>query len=257
MHPGTTAGGAVGNMAALMVALLMIAYPFYRVLGMLLERTIDGVEATVYFGVLVGFVAGIVTTWGTALGFVLFLMLGALCFGYRLVERVAERGAMDAMDAEDLAKCDAAIQHAPALKWPYDRAVTICRRRDEYERAMEYVECYLTEVGNDTGMQKVLERLKAVVRQRSTGVKVCPECGTENYAGAGTCSECGRALALPTDLLAGCATEIGLKALSATGITLMVAGIVLAILGASTMLVGVLFAGAFSGSVAYLYLRSK
>ncbi|GEM_PF-6303397 len=256
MYPGTTAESAVGNTVALMVALLLIAYPFYRVLGMLLERSIDGLEATVYFGVLLGFVAGIVTTWGTALGFLLFLMLVVLCFGYRLIERTAERRALDAMDAEDLAECDAAIARAPGLKWPYERAVTICRRRDEYARAIEYVEHYLAEVEHDAGMQRVLERLKAVVRQRSTGAKVCPECGTENYPGATECLACGRALALPTDLLAGCATETGLKALSATGITLTVAGIVLAIVGANGLLVGVLFAGAFFGSVAYLYLRS-
>ena len=256
MYPGTTAESAVGNTVALMLALLMIAYPFYRVVGMLVEGTIEGVEATVYFAVLLGFLAGIVMTWGTALGFLLFLMLGALCFGYRFIQATAERHAMDTMDAEDLAECDDAIERAPALKWPYDRAVAICRRREDYERAIEYVERYMTEAGDSAEMQRVLERLKTLLRQRAMGAKVCPECGTENYAGATECASCGRSLALPSDLLAGCATDTGLKALSATGITLMVAGIVLVIVGADGLLVGVLFVGAFSASVAYLYLRS-
>ena len=55
--------------------------------------------------------------------------------------------------------------------------------------------------------------------------------------------------------LAGCATEIGIRAMAATGITLMLAGIVCAVAGGSTVLVGVLFTGAFVTSVAYLYLR--
>ncbi len=97
--------------------------------------------------------------------------------------------------------------------------------------------------------------LLGLLRQRETGVKVCPECHAENYAGAPECLKCGRTLALPGDFLAGCATDTGIRAMAATGITLMLAGIVFAVAGGSTAIVGLLFTGAFVTSVAYLYLR--
>lgn len=254
--PGATAESAVGNTIVLLVALLMISYPFYRVISWLLEGAIDTLEAAVYIAVLLGFVGGIVSSWGTPLSLLLLALLGGMCLGLQLLRRVADRRAMNVMDADDLAECDALIARQPSLAWAYKRAVDICRRRGEYERAISYVEQYLRRSGPDKEMERLLERLKSRVRQERLGVKVCPECGTENPAGSDRCVQCGRVLALPSDILAGCATETGLRALAATAVTLMVVGVVLAASGASSYTTGAMFVAVFVMAVAYLYLRA-
>jgi ribosomal protein L40E len=254
--PGATAESAVGGTLILLTALLMISYPCYRVISLVLDKAIDTVEGTVYLVVLLGFVGGIVSSWGTPLGLLLLVLLAALCVGVQLVQRVANQRALDAMDAEDLAECDAIIARQPTLSSSYKRAVDICRRRGEYDRAASYVEQYLERAGEDEEMEKLLERLKRLLRQQRLGVKICPECAAENPPGSHRCGQCNRLLALPTDLLAGCATEAGLRALSASSVTLLVVGILLAASRAESVVTGAVFVSAFSTFVVYLYLRA-
>jgi len=244
------------NVAVMAAVLMMISYPIYRVVSLLIERSIDALEAVIYLGALTGFVVGIMTSWGIPLAWLLLVMLGVLCLGYQLIQHMVERRAMNIMDGEDLEECQELMERQPKNKWSYERAVNICRRRGEYERAIGYMEGYLRQVPDDKEMERRLRQLKRTVRQQSTGAKLCPECGTENYAGAGKCISCGRVLALPGDFLAGCATEAGLKALAGTAASLLVLSIGTKVAGAPVPLVGLLFVGAFVTSLAYLYLRS-
>ena len=255
MDPTASTGAAYANVVVMTITLIMISYPVYRVLSMLVDKSIEAVEAVVYLGVLSGFIAGIMTSWGTPVGGLLMVMLAMLCLGYRFIQQAAERRSMAQMDNEDLAECEQIMTSQPKNEWAYERATDICRRREDYQRGIEYAEKYIAVVGNDPKMEMRLKQFKRLLRQRETGVKVCPECHAENYAGAPECLKCGRTLALPGDFLAGCATDTGIRAMAATGITLMLAGIVFAVAGGSTAIVGLLFTGAFVTSVAYLYLR--
>ena len=72
--PGATAESAVGGTLILLTALLMISYPCYRVISLVLDKAIDSVEGTVYLVVLLGFVGGIVSSWGTPLGLMLLVL---------------------------------------------------------------------------------------------------------------------------------------------------------------------------------------
>ncbi len=255
MDPTASVGEVYFSVMVMAITLMMIAYPVYRVLSMLVDKSIETLEAVIYLGALAGFIAGIMTSWGTPVGWLLLVMLAMLCLGYRFIQQAAERRSMAHMDNEDLADCEQVMKLHPSNEWAYERATDICRRREDYERGAEYAERYLATVGSDTKMEIRLKQFKRLIRHRETGVKVCPECHTENYAGASVCLNCGRSLALPGDFLAGCATETGIRAMAATGITLMLAGIILAAVGGSSALVGILFTGAFVTSVAYLYLR--
>jgi ribosomal protein L40E len=255
MDPTAGTGAAYFNVMLMAITLMMIAYPVYRVISMLVDKSIEVTEAVIYMGVLAGFIGGIMTSWGTPVGWLLMVMLAVLCLSYQFIQQTAERRLVAQMDKDDLAECEQIITSHPTNAWAYERATDICRRRGDYQGGAEYAERYLATVGSDTKMEMRLKRFKSLIRQRETGVKVCPECHTENYPGASVCIKCGRSLALPGDFLAGCATDTGIRALAATGITLMLAGIVLAVAGGNTVLVGLLFTGAFVASVAYLYLR--
>ncbi len=243
---------------ALLMALVVIVisgYPYYIILSMLLNNTASATEAGVYFIVYTGFVGGMLTTWGTTLSWLMLTLLLLLSISYPWLLGVSERRAMWKMDLEDLAECDAFIRRAPTIVDNYDRAITICRRRAEYARAIQYAEAYLAAVGEDFKMQRRLEQLQRMLRRQTLGSKICPVCDTENAPGAAECVRCGRLLALPTDVVAGCASETGLRALAATTITLLAIGIALALLRSSALAIGIMFVSAFVTAMTYIYLR--
>lgn len=253
-------GGDVGpeTGGAFLMALVVIAvagYPYYIILSMLFNNTASGTEAGIYFIVYTGFVGGMLATWGTGLGWLMLTLLLLLSISYPWLLGASERRAMWKMDLEDLAECDAFIRRAPAVIDSYDRAITICRRRGEYALAIQYAEAYLEAVGEDFKMQRRLDQLRRMVRRQTLGSKVCPVCDTENAPGAAECMRCGRLLALPTDVVAGCASETGLRALAATTITLLAIGIALALIKSSALAIAIVFVSAFVTAMTYVYLR--
>ncbi len=253
---GEWAGPETGS--ALMMALVVVViegYPYYLILSMLLNNTASGSEVAIYFVVYTGFIGGMLATWGTAVGWLMLTLLLLLSITYPWLLGASERRAMWRMDEEDLAECDAFIQRAPMVADSYERAMTICRRRGEYARALRYAEAYIEAVGDDQRMMRRIEQFRRMLRRQATGAKVCPICDAENPAGVQDCVKCGRVLALPTDLLVGCASETGLRALAATTITLLVLGIALAMLGGGSAIVSVIFISAFATAIVYVYLR--
>jgi ribosomal protein L40E len=143
----------------------------------------------------------------------------------------------------------------PQNRRAYEQAMQILRRRGDHEGAAEYAQMYLDRVGSDRGFEKRLQVLKRLIRQKETGAKMCPGCGAENPPGTGTCIYCGRVMTLPSDLVAGCRTDIGMQASLMTAVTLLVAAIAVTIFSANQLIAGVLFIGAFSTFFAYLYVR--
>ena len=238
-----------------LVVIVIAGYPYYIIFSMLLNNTASATEAGVYFIVYTGFIGGMLATWGTALSWLMLTLLLLLSISYPWLLGASERRAMWKMDLEDLAECDAFIRRAPTIVDNYDRAITICRRRGEYARAIQYAEAYLAAVGEDFKMQRRLEQLKRMLRRQTLGSKICPVCDTENTPGAAECIRCGRLLALPTDVVAGCASETGLRALAATTITLLAIGIALALLRSSALAIGIVFVSAFVTAMTYVYLR--
>lgn len=253
---GEAVGPETGGAFLMALVVIIIAgYPYYIILSMLFNNTASGSEAAIYFVVYTGFVGGVLATWGTGIGWLMLALVLMLSVSYPWLLGVSERRAMWKMDLEDLAKCDAFIRRAPTVVENYDRAITICRRRGEYPRAIEYAEAYLAVVSEDHKMQRRIEQLRRQVRRQTMRSKICPICDTENPAGVAQCIRCGRVLALPTDVVAGCATETGLRAMAATTITLLAIGIALALLNASPLVIGIIFVSAFVTAVTYTYLR--
>lgn len=244
----------LGQMALLLV-LAATTYTTYRVLCMLLDRSVEIVEGALYLAVLLGFAGAIVTTWHTRLGPLLALLLLLLCLGGVAMEKRANALAIKRMDEEDLRELEALMKRLPGNVAPVEKAVKVCRRRGEYQRAIAYIDAYLQVVGADKRMETLLERLKRMVRLQRTGAKVCPECDFENFAGAATCAHCGRNLALPTDIFAVFMTDTGQKALVSAGVTLLVVAIILATVRMSLLVVAAVFVSAFALLFAYFVLR--
>ncbi|MFP3902598.1 MAG: tetratricopeptide repeat protein [Armatimonadota bacterium] len=250
-------GEAFSTAIGVAVSLLIVAYPVYRVVSLLIEGAITFLEMVIYLSILGGFVIGIMTTWGSPLGLLLLGMLVVLSFGHTYVQRAVEKRKLWAMDQQKLEGADASIRRNPQNRRPYETAVRILRRRHDYEQAAEYIEKYLQSVGEDRAFQRRLKILKRLIRQRATGVKVCPGCGGENPAGTGTCIYCGRVMTLPSDFLAGCATDIGIRAVGLTATTLLLAAIVTTIFRAPQLLSGILYVAAFGTFLVYMYVKYR
>lgn len=246
---------AFTHAVGLAISLLIVAYPVYQVVSLLLEGEISSLECAIYLSALFGFIVGIVSTWGSGLSLLLVGMLVVLSFGYRFVAHAVESRKLWAMDQQKLKQYEETIERVPENRRSYERAMQILRRRGDYERAAEYAERYLDVVGSDRGFEKRLEMLKRLIRQKEGGIKICPACGGENPPGTGTCIYCGRVMTLPSDLVAGCRTDIGMQASLLTAATLLVAAIVVTVIGANQLIAGSLFLGAFSTFFFYLYVR--
>ncbi|MFO7947256.1 MAG: zinc ribbon domain-containing protein [Armatimonadota bacterium] len=250
-------GEAFSTAIGVAVSLLIVSYPVYRVVSLLIEQEITFLEMVIYLSILGGFIIGIMTTWGSPLSLLLLGMLVVLSFGHTFVQRAVNKRKVWAMDQQTLEEADAAIERMPQNRRPYETAIRILRRRHDYEQAAEYIEKYLDNVGEDRAFERRLQILKRLIRQKTAGVKVCPNCGAENPAGTGTCIYCGHLMTLPSDFWAGCGTEIGVRAVGLTMATLLVAAIATTVFRAPQLISGVLYVGAFSTFLVYMYVKYR
>lgn len=248
-----TFGYAMLKASAIIFAMMVMAYPVYRVVSMWFDRALDGSEATLYLTVLLFLFLGIIVAGGTPLGWLLLAALLALCLGLPILNHAADRMALRRMEDEDIAKFSEGLRRQPRNIYLRERLGRIFLGRREYEMAWAQIKEALDTQPEDPGLKRLLERIETERRREQQHLKPCPKCAAENPETAGACLRCGFRFVDPGDLLRALWSKPALQALKWSGLGLLIAGLAVLVLHASVLLAGLLLVVGIACMFWYLY----
>ncbi|MEI6503545.1 MAG: hypothetical protein WCP21_21240, partial [Armatimonadota bacterium] len=198
--PGTI-GVAMFRGAALIFSLVIAAYPFYRVVSMWFDKALESHEAFLYLGALLMLLLGIITAWGTPLGWLLLAALLVCCLGLPLLSRIADRATLRRLEDDDIRKFTASLERQPQNTYSRERLARIFLGRRQYEVALAQMKAALDVAPTDTNLTRLRERIETERRRAVERLKVCPKCAAENHQESGGCAQCGFLFVDPADLL--------------------------------------------------------
>lgn len=224
--PGTI-GLAMFKGAIAILSFIIAAYPFYRVVCMWLDRTIEAHEAVLYLGTLLMLFLGIIAAWGTPIGWLLLFALVALCLGLPLLNRIADKMALRRLEDEDIRTFTEALQAQPKNTYYRERLAKIMLARKQYEPALAQVDMALAVMPKDRNLERLRERVDTERRRVVERLKVCPKCVTENHQEASMCSKCGFLFVDPSDVMRLLWTPAALQAAKWGGVGLLALGLLL------------------------------
>lgn len=233
--PGTI-GLAMFKGAVVILSFLIAAYPFYRVVSMWLDRSLEAHEAVLYLGTLLMLFVGIIAAWGTPVGWLLLVALIILCLGLPLLNRVADRMALKRMEDEDIRTFTVSLQHQPKNTYYRERLAKIMLARKQYEPALGQLDLALEVAPKDRNLERLRERVETERRRAVEHLKVCPKCMAENHEEASVCVRCGFPFVDPADLFRLLWTPAALQAAKWGGVVMLALGLVLVALGASLLI---------------------
>jgi ribosomal protein S27AE len=235
VDPGSV-GFVLFKVSAIAFSLLIAAYPFYRVVSMWLDKTLESQEAILYLGVLLLLLLGIISSWGTPIGWLLLLSLVVGCCGLPLLNRLADKAALRKMEDADIQRFSATLKQQPKNVYYRERLARIFLGRRQYDLALAQLDLALETTPQDRNLTRLRERVETEQRRTVERLKVCPKCGQESHADSAACAHCGFLFMDPSDILRLLWTKPALEATKWSGVGLLLAGTVLAIVGASPFL---------------------
>ena len=130
-----TMGLGVFKGSVIILSFIIVAYPFYRVLSMWLDKSVESHEALIYLSTLVFLLLGIITTWGTPLGVLLLIALLVGCLGLPLLNRLADRAALRRMEDADIQQFSATLKEQPKNTYLRERLARLFLGRRQYDLA--------------------------------------------------------------------------------------------------------------------------
>jgi tetratricopeptide (TPR) repeat protein len=171
--------------------LFILAWPAYRIVSMWLMRELSAGEAIGALVVLLAFLAGIITTWGTAVSGLLLLLLAALAGTIWFAGRTRDRRRLDRFFHEDVAASERALAKDPTNAAAHMRLAQLYEARGDLDTAIHHYEEAARLVPRDSEARLALGN--AIERQRREALHslTCFSCGTENAPTASHCRECG------------------------------------------------------------------
>ncbi len=249
-------GPVIFQVVFLTLCLILMALPAMRIVSMYLEQQISGLELLLYCSVLLGFVAGIVKTWGSSTSWLLGLMYITLCALYPVWERVANRRAHRRLDDEEIERCENALVFDPKNASAMAKLGDIYYARGDIDRAIDYYQRSL-DVWKDARVKLRLQHAVQRKRLAETGNVICYKCGTESPKGTVLCPKCGATISGGTDIMEYFASSNGKRMLAwMIGVSLLL-GLGLAFIPAMPAIArNFLFLLAFAGTVLYGYVRA-
>ena len=237
MDPGAagTIGFAMAKGAAIIFALMLMAYPVYRVISLHLDRALSANETVLYLTALLALFLGIIVGWGTPLGWLLMLALLVGCLGLPVINRMADRIALRRLEDGDIRQYSEALRRQPRNTFLHDRLARIFLSRREYELALSHAKQAHEISPLDPAFKRLLERVETEQRREQHHLKICPKCFAENVAEAGACLACGFRFVDPGDLLRVLWSRPALEAAKWSGLGMLLAGLLLLIVGVSLL----------------------
>lgn len=225
-------GLAMFKVSIIAFSLLIAAYPFYRVISMWLDKSLDSQETVLYLSTLTLLLLGIITTWGTPLGGLLLLALVVSCLGLPLLNRLADRIALRRMEEADIQRFSATLKQQPKNVYFRERLARIFLSRRQYDLAMAQMDLALQVAPEDRNLERLRERIETERRRTVQRLKICPKCAQESRAEATVCAHCGFLFMDPADLFRLLWTKPALDAAKWGGLGLVLVGMLLLLLGA-------------------------
>jgi len=179
------------TIAGVIVVLFLLAWPAYRVVSMWLMRELTGAEAVAALVVLLAFLTGIMTTWGSGVSILLMLLFALLCAAIWFAGKRYDRRRLDHFFQEDVAASERALAKDPENAAAHMRLGQLYERRGDWAAAIHHYEETARIVPRDSEARLALAN--AIERNRRETLKsvVCWQCGTENAPTASHCRECG------------------------------------------------------------------
>ncbi|MCE5240861.1 tetratricopeptide repeat protein [bacterium] len=237
MDPGAagTVGFAMFKGAAIVFAMMVMAYPIYRVVSLYFDRALNGSETALYLVALLFLFLGIIVGWGTPLGWLLLLALLVGCMGLPVINHMADRMALRSMEDGDIKQFSEALRRQPRNTYLHDRLARIFLSRREYELALSHAKQAHEISPDDPAFKRLVERIQTEQRRVEQHLKICPKCFSETPAEAGACLQCGFMFTDPADLLRTLWSRPALEAVKWSGLGMLLVGLVLLIFHTSLL----------------------
>jgi hypothetical protein len=228
-------GLAMFKVSIIAFSLLIAAYPFYRVISMWLDKSLDSQETVFYLSTLTLLLVGIITAWGTPLGGLLLLALVVSCLGLPLLNRISDKMALRRMEDADIQKFSATLKQQPKNVYLRERLARLFLSRRQYDLALAQLDLALEVSPQDRNLERLRERIETERRRTVERLKVCPKCAQESHAEATVCAHCGFLFMDPADLFRLLWTKPALDAAKWGGAGLMILGMLLVLLHADLL----------------------
>jgi tetratricopeptide (TPR) repeat protein len=185
------AASAFGIVIGIVVACFVLAWPVYKIVEAWFERRIDTGELVVALLVMLGFLMGIMATWGRPANIALWLLLIGLALVVVFGSRRVEKHTLDRFFEEDVAGAKRAIVAHPDNAAAYMRLGQLYEQRGDLETAITHYEEVVRLVPRDSEGRLALANAVEKRRLALTGDVLCWQCGRENAPDAAFCQKCG------------------------------------------------------------------
>lgn len=255
MDPGAagTFGFAVFKGAAIILAMMVMAYPVYRVVSLWIDRALSPNEAVLYLTALLFLFLGIIVGWGTPVGWLMLFALIVGCLGLPFINRVADRLALRRLEDDDIRTFSDTLRRQPRNTYYHERLARIFLGRREFDLAWTHVRTALDVSPEDPGLKKLMERVETARRREEFSLKVCPKCFAENPPGTAVCQKCSFAFIDPSDLMRAFWSPPALQAMKWTGLLVLAGGLAVLALQISLLLAGALMVLGTASLFWYMY----
>lgn len=255
MDPGAagTVGFAMFKGGAIVFAMMVMAYPVYRVISLWIDHSLTSSEATLYLTALLFLFLGIIIGWGTPVGWLLLIALIIGCLGLPIINGMADKLALRKIEDADIRQFSETLREQPRNTYLHERLSRIFLSRGEWDLAMAHVKQALDISPEDPGFKRLRERIETEQRRAEQRIKLCPKCFAENAAEAGACLRCGFRFTDPADLLRTLWSRPALEAAKWTGLGMLFTGLLVLILGVSLLAAGLLMMMGIGSLFWYMY----
>jgi len=177
--------------AGVVVILFLLAWPAYRIVSMWLMKELTAAEAVAALAVLLAFLTGIMTTWGSGVSLALMLLFALLCAAIWFAGKQHDRRRLDRFFHEDVAASERALAKDPENAAAHMRLGQLYERRGDLATAIHHYEETARIVPRDSEARLALANAIERNRRETLDSVVCWQCGTENARTAAHCRECG------------------------------------------------------------------
>lgn len=255
MDPGAagTVGFAMLKGAAIVFAMIVMAYPVYRVVALSIDKSLNANEAILYLTALLFLFLGIIVGWGTPVGWLMLFALIVGCLGLPVINNMVDKASLRRLEDHDISSFVETLRRQPRNTYYRERLARIFLGRRDYDLAWTHAKEALDIAPEDPGLKRLMERIETERRRVELRLKICPKCFAENSAEAGACARCGFGFTDPGDFLRVLRSQAALQAIKWTGLTMLGAGLVLLALGASVFVSGLMMVFGITSLFWYMY----
>jgi len=179
------------TIVGIVAVLFILAWPAYRIVSMWLMRELSAAEAVGALAVLLAFLSGIITTWGSFVSGLLLVLFGVLSGTIWFAGRTRDKRRLNRFFEDDVAASRRALAKDPTNAAAHMRLGQLHEGRGDFDTAIHHYEEAARLVPRDSEARLALGNAIERKRRATLRALVCFNCGTENATTASHCRDCG------------------------------------------------------------------